>query len=250
MHSLRIIIAYRLITPQFVLNMGRLIRQVLLGLVAAFLFFAQASQAAPVAASDGAVSNKIQTYDFLILALSWSPTYCAANAKSGETAQCQNPANNGFVVHGLWPQARDGARLRCQADKSEFSKALFERTLEVFPDLRLAQNQWQRHGQCFGFPADAYLELTARAKTKIVIPDNLLSVNAALSLDPDVIRSGFIAANSGLARDSISVSCRKSILVEVLLCLKSDLTGFESCPQVTKRSCSAAMISVPAATQR
>jgi ribonuclease T2 len=250
MHTSLIMTLLRSIATQLRLNVGILMQAKLLGWVAVFLIFAQASQAVPIATSDGPVSGKIQTYDFFILALSWSPTYCASSAKRGETPQCRNPANNGFVVHGLWPQARDGARLRCQSDRSEFSKALFERALEVFPDLRLAQNQWQRHGHCFGYPADAYLELTARAKSKIAIPDNLRSINTALSLDPDVIRSGFIAANSGLARDSISVSCRKSILVEVLLCLKSDLSGFESCPQVTKRSCPAAMISVPAATQR
>lgn len=221
-----------------------------LGLVVFLFSFATGATAAPATLPEPSPSAKIQNYDFLILSLSWSPTYCASNAKRAETVQCRNPANRGFVVHGLWPQARDGARLRCQGERSEFSKALFERTLEVFPDLRLAQTQWQKHGQCFGFTPDAYLEMTAKAKSKVIIPENLRAIEAVLSLDPNIIRSGFVAANSGLLRDSLSISCRKSTLVEVLVCLKSDLSGFESCPQVAKRSCPAAMIGIPASTQR
>lgn len=249
MHS-RVIRLLRFLFSRPGSSAEKLTRPHLLGLVAAFLIIAPIVEAAQTSATEPPVNGRSQNFDFLILALSWSPTYCASSAKRGETAQCLNPANRGFVVHGLWPQARDGARLRCESNKDEFSKVLFERTLEVFPDLRLAQNQWQRHGHCFGFAADAYLEIVAKAKAKIVIPESLRSVGAPLSLAPDTIRSSFVTANQGLSRDAMSVSCRKSTLVEVLVCLKSDLSGFEPCPQVAKRSCAAAMIGVPASTFR
>lgn len=191
-----------------------------------------------------------QHYDFMILALSWSPTFCASSAKRGDSAQCQNPANRGFVVHGLWPQANDGARLRCGDGKAEFSKALFERALDVFPDLNLAQAQWQRHGQCFGLSPDVYLDRTETARSKLVIPERLRAITQPASLGPEDIRRDFVRANSGLTVDAISVSCRKSTLVEVLICMKSDLSGFEPCPQVAKRSCRAATIGIPASLQR
>lgn len=218
----------------------------LLGLIVAAFISIHFAFAAPIDAGQ----EKAQKFDFVVLALSWSPTYCASSAKRGESAQCQNSIHRGFVVHGLWPQALDGARLRCSAGKSEFSKALFERALEVFPDLYLAQSQWQRHGQCFGFSADAYLERTNVAKSKIVVPDRLRALEQPMSLAAEDLRKEFSRANSGLPLDAISVSCRKSALVEVLICMKSDLSTFESCPQIAKRSCRASSMQIPASPIR
>lgn len=200
-------------------------------------------------APDQAGDAKPLNYDYVILALSWSPTYCAAKASRAEEPQCQNQANRGFVVHGLWPQANDGARLRCPAGKGDFSKALFERALQIYPDLKLAQSQWQRHGQCFGFAPDAYLERSAAALAKLVIPERFRAPGKSVALPPDEVSAAFRNANSGLSPQSISVSCRTSRLVEVLVCLKSDLSGFESCPQVAKRTCRATTIEVPTASR-
>lgn len=225
------------------------VRGSLLVLVALLASLASTNHAAS-AETVGASAPKPQSFDYVILALSWSPSFCASSVTRGASAQCQNPANRGFVVHGLWPQAADGARLRCPANKVEFSKALFERALDVFPDLKLAQSQWQRHGQCFGFTPDAYLELTGAARAKISIPDQFRAPNQTSSLPPDEIRTAFRKANPTLEADSISVSCRKATLVDVLICLRSDLSGFLSCPQVVKRSCAAATIQIPTLSLR
>ena len=222
------------------------------GLLALIVIFGGLAPVAIAAstAPEGSSPQQPQSYDFVILALSWSPSFCASSARRGDSPQCQNPANRGFVLHGLWPQATDGARLRCPANKGQFSKALFERASEIFPDLGLAQSQWQRHGQCFGFAPDAYIEKAAAARGKVIIPEQFRSVKDPVSLPPENIRKSFVSANSGLSPDAFSVSCRKSELVEVLVCLKSDLSGFASCPQVTKRSCRAATIQVPALSLR
>ena len=198
---------------------------------------------------DQAGDAKPLNYDYVILALSWSPTYCAAKASRAEEPQCQNQANRGFVVHGLWPQANDGARLRCPAGKSDFSKALFERALQVYPDLKLAQSQWQRHGQCFGLAADAYLERTAQARAKLQLPERFRALDKPLSLPPDELSAAFRNANAGLTMQSISVSCRASRVVGVLVCLKSDLSEFAPCPQVAKRTCRATTIELPSVSR-
>ena len=50
-------------------------------------------------------------FDFYVLALSWSPSYCEEAAERGNTGrsqqiQCGRPYS--FVVHGLWPQYERG----------------------------------------------------------------------------------------------------------------------------------------------
>src|SRR5688572_25487595 len=46
--------------------------------------------------------------DYFVLALSWSPTFCASEQAAGERLQCGTGRKYAFVVHGLWPQYRKG----------------------------------------------------------------------------------------------------------------------------------------------
>ena len=52
-------------------------------------------------------------FDFYVLSLSWSPSFCAAAAERGRrraaNAQC-GVRPYSFVVHGLWPQYEKGSR--------------------------------------------------------------------------------------------------------------------------------------------
>ena len=72
---------------------------------------------APTAGAQDARQNAVGEFDFYVLALSWSPSFCEANAeRGGGTAdqQCgERPFS--FVVHGLWPQYEKGFRniVRC-----------------------------------------------------------------------------------------------------------------------------------------
>ena len=43
-----------------------------------------------------------------MLALSWSPTYCASPAGANDNSQCAPGRRFAFVVHGLWPQYDKG----------------------------------------------------------------------------------------------------------------------------------------------
>jgi ribonuclease T2 len=55
--------------------------------------------AAPAAAA--------QDFDYWLLALSWSPSWCATEG-DGDDAQCAPDRDLGFVLHGLWPQYEEG----------------------------------------------------------------------------------------------------------------------------------------------
>jgi ribonuclease T2 len=47
-------------------------------------------------------------FDFYVLSLSWSPSFCEAASERGRSGRSQDAQCGGrpfsFVVHGLWPQ--------------------------------------------------------------------------------------------------------------------------------------------------
>src|ERR1700729_2986492 len=62
--------------------------------------------------------NEPGKFDYYVLSLSWSPSFCAANAerpsaRSKPDPQC-GPRPYSFVVHGLWPQYERGFPEFCQ----------------------------------------------------------------------------------------------------------------------------------------
>jgi ribonuclease T2 len=66
--------------------------------------------AMPRALAEDARQNEAGQFDFYVLSLSWSPSFCAAAAERGNlrgpTLQC-GARPYSFVVHGLWPQYED-----------------------------------------------------------------------------------------------------------------------------------------------
>ena len=72
-------------------------------------------------------------FDYYVLALSWSPQYCAGPGARGDP-QCARPY--GFVVHGLWPQHERGWPEDC--GKGEWlSERLIERMLAIMLERML-----------------------------------------------------------------------------------------------------------------
>src|SRR5262245_32563319 len=60
--------------------------------------------------------NEPGKFDFYVLSLSWSPSFCAANVERGfqrSDPQC-GPRPFSFVVHGMWPQYEKGFPEFCQ----------------------------------------------------------------------------------------------------------------------------------------
>ncbi|MGE3646675.1 MAG: ribonuclease, partial [Beijerinckiaceae bacterium] len=45
-----------------------------------------------------------QGFDFYVLSLSWSPSYCAAEGGVANRQHCSSGRKHGFVVLGWWPQ--------------------------------------------------------------------------------------------------------------------------------------------------
>ena len=187
-------------------------------------------------------------FDFYVLALSWSPAYCANGGDKRSPEQCQTGAHKGFVVHGLWPQFEKGYPISCPTDRKDLPKSSFEKAAAIFPDLKLASSEWRRHGSCTGLDPDLFLDAVATARDRVKVPACLEPSKGALAPDvkasPREIEQNFGEVNPGLQSSMMSVSCRKAVLREVRICFTKDLKEFRACPEVDRSGCRSDQISI------
>jgi ribonuclease T2 len=70
----------------------------------------------------------------------------------------------------------------------------------------------------------------------VKIPEAYLDPRQVLTVSPDEVEEAFVAANPGLERDAIAVTCNRQRLSEVRICVGKDLQ-FRSCPEIDARAC-------------
>ena len=182
-------------------------------------------------------------FDFYVLALSWSPSYCEAHAGGGE--QCAPGADRGFVLHGLWPQYERGFPQNCGFGAAPSRPAL-DRARGVYPEEGLARYEWRKHGACTGLSPGDYFDAAARAKALVAAPQRLNALSRDATLGGNEIERAFLEANPRLRPGMLSVVCDGGALQEVRVCLTKDLREFHACPELSRRSCRARAIRVPA----
>src|SRR5579883_1826570 len=183
--------------------------------------------------------NQPGQFDFYVLALSWSPSFCAAAAdrRGGQSAAMQCGARPyAFVVHGLWPQYERGFPEYCEVPAPRLDYAIVSSMLDLMPAPRLIFNEWDKHGTCSGLSPQAYFDTVRKARAAVNIPPEYNDLKESLSVTPDAVEDAFIKANPGLTRNGIAVECSRNRMSEVRLCLSKDLR-FRDCPEVAKRSC-------------
>ena len=157
-----------------------------------------------------------RAYDYFVMALSWSPTFCLGHPQERE--QCGR-GGHGFILHGLWPQyERGGGPQQCHHQRTPDAKTV-ERTLAFMPSRRLIHHEWRAHGTCSGLDPDAYFDLADRAFASLRVPARLQAPRQPLRLRADELRGLLRAANPELRDDMMSLHCTDDRLVEVRLCL-------------------------------
>jgi ribonuclease T2 len=192
--------------------------------------------------------NSPGEFDFYVLALSWSPSYCAASSERTTRPrrtdpQC-GPRPYSFVVHGLWPQYERGFPEYCQVPAPRLNREIVGSMLDLMPSPRLVFREWDRHGVCSGLSPSRYFEAVRKARAVVKIPDEYIDLKTALSVTPDEVEGAFVKANVGLSRAGIAVRCDKSRLREVRICLSREFQ-FQDCPDVDRRACRRARLSMP-----
>ena len=171
-------------------------------------------------------------FDFYVLALSWSPTYCQNDqAKKRDPAQCTGARPYAFVVHGLWPQFERGYPRACRSNQSRPSQSQAQNMLDIMPSERLVQHQWNQHGTCSGLSAKDYLSVTRTARAHVVVPEAYTNARDWKRVSVRDVEADFMARNPGLVGDGIAVTRRGNLLSEVRICLTRDLAP-RPCPEV------------------
>ncbi len=177
-------------------------------------------------------------FDFYVLALSWSPTFCQEISERGRESreQCGSGRPYAFVVHGLWPQYERGFPRDCQIPPPRLNREIMNSMLDLMPAPRLVYHEWDRHGTCSGLAAQAYFDLVRKARAAVQIPEVYSSPQSTLTVSPEEVEEAFAKANPGLPRNGIAVTCGGTRLGEVRICMGKDLR-FRECPEVDRRTC-------------
>jgi ribonuclease T2 len=186
-------------------------------------------------------------FDFYVLSLSWSPTYCASAKGKKSLEQCGPDKTFAFIAHGLWPQNEKGYPETCATTEprrvpEELGRAYFD----IMPSMGLIGHEWRKHGSCSGLSQKAYLDTTRAAFERIKLPADIVAADSAKTYSAETIEQSFIAANPELRPEGIAVSCEGNRLEEVRICLAKDLS-FRTCPEVDAKACSLKRITVPPA---
>ena len=174
--------------------------------------------------SAGAGSNRPGAFDYYVLSLSWSPSWCALEGDARNAPQCREGAKRGFVLHGLWPQRERGWPSFCDTAQRPPSRAQTRAMADIMGSSGLAWYQWKKHGSCTGLPAAAYFAKARRAYSAVVRPALLRDLRRPVRLKATLIEQAFLEDNPGLAPDMITVTCRNGLFHEVRICLNRDLT--------------------------
>jgi len=224
---------------RFLISLGRLG----LGLLGVGLL----GLAAGAASAQDRRQNTPGEFDFYVLSLSWSPSFCERASERGNEgrsrAQCGGRAFS-FVVHGLWPQYEHGFPDYCQRPSPRLDRNIMASMLDLMPAPGLIFSEWDKHGTCSGLGARAYFETIRKARSAVKIPPEYLELSEAKTVTPDEIEDAFIKVNPGLTASAIAVTCNRTRLSEVRICMNKDLQ-FRACEEIDRRACRREQVTMP-----
>jgi ribonuclease T2 len=208
--------------------------------------------AAGPAAAQRTERSEAGQFDYYVLALSWSPTYCADAGDRRRDPQCDGRSGRpyAFVLHGLWPQHERGWPQDCKSgDRGWVPGQVADRMLDIMPSKRLVFHQYRKHGTCSGLGVDGYFDLARTLYGKVKIPPRFVKLtDERMFVGVGELVGDFLAANPDLKPDMLSVQCggAGNRLKEVRVCFTRD-GQFRTCGrnEDQRRLCSADRMYVP-----
>ncbi len=163
------------------------------------------------------------TFDYYVLALSWTPTWCALEGDDRDSPQCEGGRGYGFTLHGLWPQYETGWPSFCPTTFRAPSRGMTGEMTDIMGSAGLAWHQWRKHGVCTGLEALDYYALSRLAYDSVARPDLLRRLDEEVRLPAAVIEEAFLEVNPQLEPDMLTVTCRANRIQEVRICLTRGL---------------------------
>lgn len=175
---------------------------------------------APPARADG---EQAGAFDYYVMALGWSPDWCALEGDARHDPQCAQGTGLTFTLHGLWPQNESGWPSYCRTTARDPSHSESEAMADIMGGSGLAWYQWKKHGRCAGLSARDYYATMRRAYASVKIPPVFAALKRDVKLPASVVEDAFVEANPGLSRQGITVTCDQGMIQEVRICLTKDL---------------------------
>jgi ribonuclease T2 len=175
-------------------------------------------------------------FDYYVLSLSWTPSWCALEGDARGSPQCDAGQGYGFTLHGLWPQYEAGWPSFCPTAERPPSRAQTGAMVDIMGSSGLAWHQWRKHGACSGMSAEEYYRLSREAYERIAWPDVLRQLAREVRLPAEVIEEAFLEENPGLSDEMLTVTCRDGRVQEVRICLTVDLEP-RACAADVARDC-------------
>ena len=175
-------------------------------------------------------------FDYYVLSLSWSPTFCALTGDARDEDQCDTRHDFSFTLHGVWPQYEFGWPSYCRTGSRDPSRAETRAMADIMGSSGLAWHEWKKHGRCSGLAAADYFSASRQAYEKVEIPEVLASLRRDVKLPARVVEDAFVEANPGLDATMITVTCEAGRIQEARICLTRDL-DFRPCGLDAARDC-------------
>jgi ribonuclease T2 len=174
-------------------------------------------------------------FDYYVMALSWSPDYCAVKG-TNDPQQCGGAKKLGFVLHGLWPQYDRGYPQSCSNE--QLSPDLKRQFPNLYPSTKLYDHEWEKHGTCSGLGAKGYLQLSQQLKDALVIPDRFQQPAQPFRTTIADVRREFTRVNPAVKADGLAATCSGAgrFLQEVTVCYSQDGKPGACAQDVLKKS--------------
>jgi len=183
-----------------------------------------------------AQSDRAGDFDYYVMSLSWTPSWCALEGDERNSPQCDADQGFGFTLHGLWPQYESGWPTYCRTSERDPTRSQTAAMADIMGTSGLAWYQWKKHGRCSGLSSEKYFETAREAYTRVTRPEVFRNLPREMRLPPSVIEAAFLELNDGIEPDGLTVTCKSSMIQEVRICLTKDLTP-RICGQDVIRDC-------------
>ena len=174
-------------------------------------------------------------FDYYVLSLSWSPTWCALQGDAEASPQCDQPL--GWILHGLWPQYESGYPDYCATTARDPSRRQTGDMADIMGSGGLAWHEWQKHGRCSGLSAKDYFALSRDAYASVTRPEVMQQLEEPVRLPARVVEEAFLEANPDLFADAITITCRSDRIQEARICLTRDDLPPRRCGEDVIRDC-------------
>lgn len=191
-------------------------------------------------------------FDYYVMSLSWSPSYCAGAPNGGNDPQCSGRSGRpySFVLHGVWPQFEKGWPQDCvSADRGFVPRPVANRMLDIMPSDKLVFHEYRKHGTCSGLGVDGYFDMARSLYNKVKIPARYAAITDPRTFvsTPELL-ADFVAANPGMKADGIAVQCGGPgpRLQEIRICFDKG-GNFRTCGgnENQSRMCSSSRVYMP-----